>query len=151
MALAKGCVTLLPLLLLMGRRRDFGVWGFIPPFVSSFFPGLPAAPIHRLVPLFLVRSHVDALAAALTALHPRAEGWHLDLVGVVIHVDDRVMAAGVVEAVDREPMHTLLAHITERHWRTRWVLGIGWHGRRVAEKSPPELPHRPGPAPGFCI
>jgi hypothetical protein len=68
---------------------------------ASLLPGWARVPIVGHAGLLLpVRPH--ALAAALAALHPQGKGRDIKVVGVLIRTDDRIVAAGVVEAVDRE-------------------------------------------------
>jgi hypothetical protein len=54
----------------------------------------------------------------------RPKGRDLDLIRVVINTDDGLMAARMVEAVNRETANALFAHIAQGHRRAGWVLGV---------------------------
>ena len=58
------------------------------------------------------RAHVDlvAAAAALAAFHPAFEPRHFGLGRIARHVNQCLMAAGVVEAGGEQVLHTLVAH-----------------------------------------
>ena len=76
--------------------------------------------------LFPIWTHVDliAWAAALGADNTTAEPRHLGLSRIVRHIDQRGVAAGIVEAVRDQVPHVQLAHIAERHYGTGRLLGL---------------------------
>jgi hypothetical protein len=47
----------------------------------------------------------------------------IDRAGILRHIDQCLVPARIVVAIGDQVMHTLLAHIGERHRRAGWVLG----------------------------
>jgi hypothetical protein len=46
------------------------------------------------------------------------------LARIARRVDDRLVAARIIEAIGDEVLHALSAHVAERHRRAGWVFGI---------------------------
>jgi len=79
------------------------------------------------VSLIPVGHHVcPALAAAITP-HPQSKGRHGGISWQVIDVDDGLMAALNVRAMDDQRPHAILAHIAEGH--------RGWIGMCLALRA----------------
>jgi hypothetical protein len=55
------------------------------------------------------------------------------------HVDDRLVAAGVIEAIGDKVMHALLAHVGEVHRRAGRVFEVGSHARLSRSAVSPKL------------
>ena len=74
------------------------------------------------------------------ALHPAFEPRHLGLDRIARHVDQRLMAARVVEAEGDQVLHAQLAHVAERHRRAGFASLVRCHkvtdlilGRHLAD------------------
>ena len=62
--------------------------------------------------------------AALRADHPSAEIRDFGFSRIAPHIDQRGVAAGVVEARRNQPLDADRSHIAERHWRAGGCLGL---------------------------
>ena len=89
-------------------------------------PHLPRQALTRGV-LLPVRPHVNAPTArtALAALHVGLEPRNWRVTRIALHVDQRLVAAGVVQAIGDQVMHAQLAHVAERHRRGGFVALLG--------------------------
>jgi hypothetical protein len=58
--------------------------------------------------------------AKLNLITPKSDGTSV----IARHVDQRRVPTDVVEAIGDQVMHTLLAHVAERHRRAGWVLEL---------------------------
>ena len=70
--------------------------------------------------------------ATLRALHLGSESRHQRITGIARHVDHRLVATGVIEAIGNQAAHTLAAHVGEVHRRAERVpdlVGAGGQGQ----------------------
>ena len=73
--------------------------------------------------------------ASFELVQANAKPRHLGIAGIARHIDDRLVAATIVQATGDQVMHALLAHVAERHRRIR---GFNQSRCQRARRSCPE-------------